>query len=43
MEAAGEAKTAAGGKKTVRARIDKKDTEAMNEAKRAAVAKDDEE
>lgn len=44
MEAAGEAKAAAGAaKKATRARIDKKDNEAINEAARAAVVKDDEE
>jgi len=43
MEAAGEAKAATAGKKNTRARIDKKDNEAINEAKRAAVAKDEEE
>lgn len=43
MEAAGEAKVSAAGKKSTRARIDKKDNEAINEAKRAAVAKDEEE
>ena len=43
MEAAGEVKVSAAGKKNTRARIDKKDNEAINEAKRAAVAKDEEE
>jgi small subunit ribosomal protein S2 len=43
MEAAGEAKAAAAAKKSTRARIDKKDNEAINEAKRATVVKDEEE
>jgi small subunit ribosomal protein S2 len=42
MEAAGEAKAAANVKKNSRARIDKKDAEAINEAKLATVAHTDE-
>jgi small subunit ribosomal protein S2 len=42
MEAAGEAKAAANVKKNSRARIDKKDAEAINEAKLATVAHADE-